>query len=118
MTPKYAISANGEGVLAQHGNAKLLRYDSDYYGNFVEIAEGSFQEMSDLAKKLNASDPPEHGLTLMANPTMPTDEQLREWFDLAEETAAVEDGTLGLRAIWRNGDPMDDNLNIDGGEAE
>ena len=51
--PMYAISATRDSALAQSGQAKLLKYESDYYGNYVEIATGDFHEMSQLAKDLN-----------------------------------------------------------------
>jgi hypothetical protein len=109
MNEKYAISADDESSVAQHGRAKLLRYESDYYGNYVEVATGAFHKMADLAKKLNAAEEGDRELTLMANPTMPTDEHLLEWFELAagppEGPPAqwTEEFYKGLRAIWRNG---------------
>lgn len=46
---------------------------------------------------------------LRDNPPIPSDEQLREWFDLAARNASsasaevVDTISAGLRAVWRNG---------------
>lgn len=106
--PMYAISATRESVLAQHGQAKLLKYESDYYGNYVEIASGDFHAMSELAKELNKEQPVQAS-PFRQNPLPPADEDLWNLYAMAAEA----DGYLplppglallaGLRAVWRAG---------------
>ena len=99
--PMYAISATRDSALAQSGQAKLLKYESDYYGNYVEIASGDFHEMSELAKTLNTE------VTVKAspfrpNPPMPSDVELSDWFN--ESIRGNNPSFMtGLRAVWRAG---------------
>jgi len=84
--------------------ALTLRLDEGLYQELRLEAFKREHPISRVIREAIAARPKSPGpLTIRPNPSMPSDEQLREWFDLS---ASHENGgsmIAGLRAIWRAG---------------